>query len=86
MINFPRLPVKVARDILFNKVHPVTAWRYYYGISKEQLALTLAISEFKIDQIENSNLHLDPYWSSQLCKVFNLNESALSIRYISMCH
>lgn len=74
------LPYSVARMITFDNMHPVTAWRYYYGMTRLQLAEYTNMSEQDVAMIENTNHHLMTNTLEKLSRVFGVVPEALNIR------
>lgn len=75
------IPQPIAKMIVLDQMHPVAAWRQYYGMSKDTLANYLQTRTDEVTQIETSNQHLRPDNLNKLCKVFNIYPQALTIRY-----
>lgn len=77
------IPHEIARKIVMNQVHPVTAWRQYFRMSKSMLANYLQLREDEITKIESSNQHLQPANLKKLSDAFGIYPEALNIRYNS---
>lgn len=75
------IPSEVARKIFFDKVHPITAWRNYFNISKEILAEITGLSMTRIDKLEKSNEHLKTNMLVILARAFDVHLQALNFRY-----
>lgn len=76
------LPTHVARMILFDKIHPVVAWRNYFNISQHEVANFIGVSLCEIEKIENSNLHLHPDYLPKLTHLFGIKPDAIKIKYL----
>lgn len=77
------LPYRVARMITLDNMHPVTAWRHYYGLSLKVLAEEAGVSEQALLLIEKSNQHLMHGTLVKLSAIFGIMPEALSIRHRS---
>lgn len=75
------VPISVARMVIQNGIHPVAAWRNFYGISVEALAQHMQCPVFEIKQIETSNKHLEANTLKKLASVFGVYPEALNVRY-----
>jgi len=75
------LPYRVALMITLDNVHPVAAWRSYYGISRKLLAEHVGISEYEVADIEKSNKHLKQETLCKLANLFGIKPESLNIRY-----
>lgn len=75
------LPYQIALMITMNNTHPVTAWRNYYGMTQKILADSIGISEYEVQEIEQSNKHLKQENMAKLAHVFGIQEESLNIRY-----
>jgi predicted transcriptional regulator len=75
------MPYNVAKDIYFNSLHPVAAWRHYFHLDQSELAKFLECSVQEIRELETSNKHLIGNWLTKLCKLFSITEDALNFRF-----
>lgn len=75
------LPYNVAKDIYFNNLHPVVAWRRYFQLDQNELAKLLKCNTREIKELETSNKHLIENWLKKLCHLFSITEDALNIRF-----
>lgn len=75
------LPLQIARDIEFKRMHPITAWRRYTKTSIQALAEILSLEENFIRQIEQSNLHLHKKYQQALATAFDTTVEQVAIRY-----
>ena len=78
------IPYQVAKWIVLEKIHPVTAWRHYCNISKESLSVIANLSIVEIEKIEKSNLHLKENFLKKLSEAFGVYTEALNIRYLTL--
>ena len=80
------VPDNIARMVVLNHIHPVRAWRDYYHLSKKTLAHLIGMSEYDIEKIESSNLHLKPAIMKKLISVFHISPDMIKIRYHNLTH
>lgn len=78
-----KIPYVIAKRIVLNQMHPVAAWREYYGMSQQMLAEYSRLRIEEIIQIENSNQHLQADYLKSLSEVFGIYPQVLNIRYNS---
>ena len=64
------MPYEVAYLINCIKLHPVTAWRTYFGWSIDILAEKLDAGADQISQLESSNHHLKKRMDVKISKSF----------------
>lgn len=77
------IPYRIAKMIVLDKIHPVAAWRNYYGLSQQALAQSLGMSEQEISRLEKSNNHLMDETLNKISRTFGIVPDALKIRYNS---
>jgi len=82
MIEFPVLPVSVARKILFDGLHPLHSWSEYYSISLQELAELLEADVLEVRKLASSNLHLRKDWLDKICKTFGFDKNAIKIYHM----
>jgi len=72
----------IFRRIVFDRVHPIVAWRNYYCISASKLSSLLEITEGELEKLERSNGHLKPDILEKLSKIFSVPKSFFEIRFL----
>ena len=77
------VPFEIASMVILNQIHPVAAWRNYYGASQAELAALLCMTEMEVKQLETTNQHLKSENITKLCRVFNIVPEALAIRHLT---
>lgn len=75
------LPEFVARKVLFQKEHPLVAWRMFLGLSQADLAKMARVSLEHLKSLEKSNSHLRPDHLKIFSKALGIPPGFLEIRY-----